>query len=70
VVPVDDGYNVTTLVDPSKIEASQVQSDLEALKAAEADNSPAGQVAVKKVAPKNKPQELVALELANPFRGE
>jgi hypothetical protein len=67
---VDDGYNVTTQIDPSKIDASQVQSDLEALKAAEADSSPTGQVAVKKVAAKSKPQELVALELANPFRGE
>jgi hypothetical protein len=67
---VDDGYNVTTQVDPTKIDSSQVQSDLAALKEAEGKSSPAGQVVVKKAAAKTKPQELVALELANPFRGE
>jgi hypothetical protein len=65
----DDGYNVTAQVNPMSIDQTQVLSDLAALKAAEGELSPSP-AAVKKVVKVNKPQELAALELQNPFRGE
>lgn len=66
----DDEYNVTAQVNPMSIDNAQIQSDLAALKAAEGDLSSDEVIVQKVVAKKNKPQELMALELQNPFRGE
>jgi hypothetical protein len=58
-------------VNPSQLDNTQVANDLAALKAAEGSKSSSGvEAPAKKVQRINKPQELIALELANPFRGE
>ena len=74
-------FNVTTKVDPSTLSQSQISSDLDALKAAEemttgktshvSSTTLSSSLSKPKVViNKNQPQELQALQLKNPFRGE
>ena len=69
--PLDDGYLVSQMVDPAKISQEQLANDLEMLKQAEivpeVDKS---QEIIRKINDGEKSQELAALELANPFKGE
>lgn len=73
-------FNVTEKVDPSTLPQSQINSDLDALKSAEemmTGKSIKTSAALNVPKPKpitavnnNQPQELRALQLKNPFRGE
>ncbi len=74
---VDDGYLSTVQIDPNKLSQSQVQSDLEAIKRAEFGSADPTSPSEKEEQPLSteevqakKPQELAALELKNPFKGE
>lgn len=73
-------FNVTVKVDPSTLPQSQINNDLDALKSAEdmmTGKSSKISIPLNVPRPKpisaidsNQPQELRALQLKNPFRGE
>lgn len=75
---ITDDFNVTVKVDPSTLPQNQVSDDLNALKQAETfmtGKVSDTQLNVPKPKPQsifrtNQPQELQALQLKNPFRGE